>query len=188
MPFTIPGGTLKVASGLATFAHIGPGAIKLAAGIAAGTSQWIHGVPVLTTDTGTVGVGSSSCPLVVPPAALSPWIAIGFAQQNLVGPMAPLTIQGVSLGLSMAFLDAMVIANHPGVVGACVIQFGFSSAIPPMIEGFRQQGMNTEGSIKTAKAIGFGLDQAFGVFSLPCPIPGAPGPSPATGKGIGFVL
>lgn len=188
MAFTIPGATLKITQGLFGVAHIGVATPKLAKAIASGVDQWIHGIPVLTTDTGSVGAGQSTCPLTMPPPALQPFLALGFANEKIIGPMAPLTITGLAIGLSNAFLDAQVIASHPGVVGACVIQFGPFSAVPAMLQGFKNEGMAQQGSLKMARAIGFGLDQAFGAFSLPCPIPGAPGPSPAAGRGFGFVL
>lgn len=189
MPFTTANGTLAIAAGLASVGQVGPGAIKFAAAIAGGVDQWIHGIPVITTDTGAVGVGTGAIQLAVPPQVFIQPLTLGFASEDILGPMAPLTIRGIATGLSNGLAQATVYSQHPGVgSGACIVTFGPFSAVPPMLQSFASAGLNTPGSLKTARAIGVGLDSAFSVFSTQSPIAGAPGPSPAAGKGFGFVI
>lgn len=188
MPYVPTVATLDIAVGLVAGLDIGPGAIKLATAVAQGTGQWLTSVPVITKDTGTVGAGSGSIPLVVPPPALAAGLAAGYAANKILGIMAPLNILGLSIGLSQAMAKANVISIHPSVgVGACVISFGTSSAIPHMLKAFKDNQMTTEGSMMTARGIGMGLDITFAAFQIPCPITGAPGPSPSAGVGFGFI-
>jgi hypothetical protein len=189
MALTIPGATAAIAAGLVTGLLIGPGAIKLATGIATGLCTWIPGVPVITADTGTAGVGVGVIPLVIAPPLLFGGLTAGFAAQAIIGPMAPLTVTGITTGLVQACALAQVISQHPGVgSGACTVTFGPYSAIPSMILGFAAVGMVTPGSIMMATAIGLGLDICFSSLSLPSPIAGPSGPSPAAGVGFGVIV
>jgi hypothetical protein len=189
MPLTIPGATATLAIQLAGVLHIGPGAIKLASGVSAGINTWAHTLTVLTADTGFSGTGVGTVPLLVPFQLFIPALTFGFAAQNILGVMAPLTIMGLATGLNLAFLQAAVVTAHPTVgVGACVCTFKSASAIPAMIAGFATQGMVNPGSIKMATAIGSALDIVFTALQLPSPIVGAPGPSPAAGVGVGTIL
>lgn len=189
MAYTPVGGAIVIASSLLSYAHIGPGAIKLASGIASGLDTWLHAVPITTVDVGVVGLGVGIIPLIVPLPALLAAVTIGFTSQGILGPMAVLTIPAIATGLTQAFIQAQVITQHPGVgLGACVVRFGSLSAVQPMIQGFATQKMTTQGSIKLATAIGMAIDIVFAVLTLPSPIAGPAGPLPFAGVGFGNVF
>lgn len=189
MAFVPAAATLSIAAGLVGAAHLGPGVGKLAAGIAAGCTAWFQVLPVKTVDTGLVGAGTGTIPLIVPAPLLQGGLAAGFAGMQILGPMAPLTILGLSVGITTAFAQANVVTSHPGVgQGTCVVSFGTSTAVGPMIAGFASFGLVTPGSVKMATAIGIGLDTTFASFTTVSPIVGAPGSSAASGVGFGAVI
>lgn len=189
MPYITPVAAGVLTGTLVGTLHLGPGTPKLAMGIATGVDLWLHTLPVTTVDTGTVGVGVGLMPLLVPSPLLQGALAVSFASEGILGPVAPLTIQGISLGLSACFLQALIVTNHPGVgVGAGVVRFGSNPATSMMLQGFASQQMMGEGAKKIARAIGQALDTVFGALVLPIPIAGAPAPAPAAGSGLGSIL
>jgi len=190
MPFTPTGAALAIGSGLLSTGHLGPGVVKLAAGVAAGCSLWLAGgAKPISVDAGAVGTGIGTIPLVVPPPLLLAGLTAGFAAQGIIGPFAPLTILGLSTGLATAFPQALILTNHPGVgVGTGIVTIKGSSAVPFMIQGFATAGMVTPGSIRKATAIGIGLDTAFAGFVIPTPILGGGGPVPSAGAGFGQIV
>ena len=189
MALTIPGAAAVLAVNLASVLHVGPGAATLATGVSTGINTWAHTITVVTADVGLAGTGAGAVPLLVPAPVLVAALGVGFAAQQIVGAMAPLTVLGLSNGLNLAFLQAQVVTAHPTVgVGSCVCTFKSVSAIPAMIAGFASSGMVNVGSIKMATAIGMGLDIIFAALQLPSPIVGAPGSSPAAGVGVGTIL
>lgn len=189
MPFTPAGATAAIAAGLASAGQLGPGAIKEAVAVANGTDAWLHALPVITVDAGTVGAGVGAIPLIVPNPLLIANLTVAFAGQGILGPMAPLHILGLANGLVLAFIQGLIVTTHPGVgVGTAVVRFGTTPAIVPMIAAFAAQGMTTLGSTKMATAIGIALDTSFAALTLVSPIVGPAGPSPSGGAGFGNVV
>lgn len=180
-----------LAPNLLGVAHVGPGMPKFASAVATGVSAHLTGVlKVITTGSGVVGTGVTLIPLAVPPPLIQGALFGGFQSQSLNGPMSPLTITGLTNGLSQGFLSlALVQATWPNVgVGAGVAKFVGPSAVPAMLAGFASQGMVTGGSIKMATAIGIALDTIFQSFVMPVPIVGSPSIAPSAGAGFGVVI
>jgi hypothetical protein len=172
---------------LAASGNVGPGVPKFSLGVAIGVCQYF-GIyaKVTTVDTGLLGAGTSIIPLIVPNPLLQGSLLSGFASMGILGPMAPLLITGLTNGLVTGWLAlALIQTNHPGIgTGAGVARIVGASAVPAMIAGLSSVGMVGEGPIKTATAIGKGLDTTFAGFVQPVPIVGAA--SIIGGAGIGF--
>jgi hypothetical protein len=189
MPLTPAGATGIIAAGLVSSGQLGTGVPKLASAIATGVDVWIHALPVLTTDVGAIGVGTGEIPLVVPNPLLLSNLSTSFVGQGILGVMAPNFILGLTNGLVLAFLQALVITAHPGVGdGTAIVRFGSTSAVPPLLAAFAANGMTNTGSIKMATAIGIGLSTTFTALTLVSPIVGAGGPYPSSGVGFGNVV
>lgn len=171
--------------------NIGSGAPKLAAGLANGVCGYFGlSAKAVTIDNGTLGVGTSTGPLNIPPPAMLTALLIGYAAQGLLGPMAPLNALGVANGLSIGLLSlSLAIIQHPGIgSGACIMRIVGSSAIPAFIAGYAAAGMVSPGSVKHATAVGIGFDTLFQSFIMPLPIVGPPTPSGGAGVGFGVIV
>lgn len=172
---------------LISVGNIGVGVPKLAMGIAIGVTQFLTlQAKVTTVDAGTLGVGTSIMPLIVPNVLLQPALFSGFSSMGILGPLAPLTIQAITNGLVTGWTAlALLQTNHPGIgVGAGVAKILGPSAVPAMIFGFAAMGMIGSGPAKMATAIGIALDITFTSFFEPVPIVGTA--SPVGGAGVGF--
>ncbi len=187
MPLNPPAlATAFLAPNLASVGHIGSGMPKLAMAVAIGVTQFLTlQAKVITVDTGTLGVGTSILPMLIPPQLFQPAFLTGFASAGILGPIAPLTITGLANGLSAGLLAlALLQTNHPGIgVGTGIARITGPSAIPSMLSGFASLGM-VGGGTKIATAVGIGLDIVFTAFVEPIPIVGVG--SPVGGAGVGF--
>lgn len=176
-----------IAPNLLSMGNIGTGMPKFAMGCAIGVCQYLTvQAKVTTVDAGTLGVGTSIMPLIVPTPLLQGALFGGFSAMGILGPMAPLLITGLTNGLVTGWLAlALLQTNHPGIgTGAGVARIVGPTAVPAMLAGFASMGMVGDGPVKTATAIGIGLDTTFAAFFEPIPIVGSA--SPAGGAGIGF--
>jgi len=190
MPITPPGLAAVIAPALIATGHVGPAVFQYASGVAAGVFTYLTVLAkVLTVDTGTIGVGAGVTPLIVPTPLITAGLTQGFAAQGIAGPMAPLTILGLSIGLTEGFLQGIITTTHTTVgVGAGVVRIQGGSAIPAMIAGFSSVGMTGTGAVRKATAIGIALDTTFAAFTTVTPIAGPAGPSPSVGVGQGTVV
>lgn len=171
--------------------NIGIGVPKFSQAVAVGVCNYLTiQTKITSVGTGTLGAGATIFPLIVPQPLISTSMLQGFASVGILGPMAPLLIQGLSTGLATGWLAlALLNIQYPNVgVGAGVAKFVGPSAVPAMIQGFASLGMVGEGPTKTAKAIGIGLDTIFAALVLPVPIVGSPSIVPSGGVGIGMVI
>lgn len=185
MPLTQPGIIAAVVPNLVATLHLGTGVPKLAAGIANGIMAWAPKVRATTVDTGTLGLGRGTALLVVPPTVLVPALTAGFASQGILGVFSPLTITGLSNGLSLAFAQGQILTKHPSVgTGAGIVKLAPPPATPDMISGFASVSMSGDGSRKIATAIGIALTTVFSALVLPTVIAGAG--STTAGGGVGF--
>jgi hypothetical protein len=176
-----------LAPNLLSTGNIGMGMPKFAMGVAVGVCQYLTvQAKVVTVDAGVLGVGTSIMPLLVLPPLLQGGLYAGFSSMGILGPMAPLLITGLTNGLITGWTAlALLQTNHPGIgVGAGVARIVGPTAVPAMIAGFASMGMIGDGPIKTATAIGIGLDITFAGFFEPVPIVGTG--SPVGGAGVGF--
>jgi len=176
-----------LAPNLLSTGNIGMGMPKFAMGVAVGVCQYLTvQAKVVTVDAGVLGVGTSIMPLLVLPPLLQGGLYAGFSSMGILGPMAPLLITGLTNGLITGWTAlALLQTNHPGIgVGAGVARIVGPTAVPAMIAGFASMGMLGDGPIKTATAIGIGLDITFAGFFEPVPIVGTG--SPVGGAGVGF--
>jgi hypothetical protein len=179
--------TAFLAPNLLAVGNIGMGMPKYAMGVAMGVCNYLT-IPakVVTIDTGVLGVGTSIMPLIVPPPLLQGALYSGFSSMGILGPMAPLLINGLTNGLTTGWLAlALLQTNHPGIgVGAGVARIVAPPAAPFMLAGFASMGMVGDGPVKMATALGIALDITFAAFFEPVPIVGSP--SPVGGAGVGF--
>jgi hypothetical protein len=172
---------------LLSVGDIGVGVPKFSMGVAIGICQYLTvATKIMTVDSGLLGVGTSVMPLIVPNPLLQSALLSGFSAMNILGPLAPLLILGLTNGLVTGWVAlALLQTNHPGIgVGTGVAKIVAPTAVPIMIAGFSAAGMIGDGPVKTATAIGIGLDTTFASFVEPIPIVGAG--SPVSGAGVGF--
>jgi len=188
MPLNPPAlATGFIAPNLLATGNVGPGVPKFALGVAIGVCQYfLTAAKVITADVGTLGVGTSIIPVFVPPPLLRASLFSGYASMNIMGPMAPTVITGLTNGLVTGWTAlALLQTNHPVIgTGSGVARIIGGTAVPMMIQGLSSVGMSGDGPVKTATAIGMALDITFTAFTQPVPIVGAV--SPAGGAGVGF--
>lgn len=179
-----------IAPNLLATGNIGAGMPKLAMGVAIGVCQYLAQAKVVTVDVGTLGVGTSIMPLIVPNPLLQGALFAGFASMGILGPMAPLVITGLTNGLVTGWVVlALLQTNHPLIgTGAGVARIVAPTAVPAMIGGFASMGMIGDGPVKTATAIGIALDSTFAAFVEPIPIVGPSAPVSGAGVGFGTVI
>jgi hypothetical protein len=181
-----------IAPNLMAKGNLGVGVPQLARGIANGVCQYLTvQAKVMTVDAGTVGVGTSIMPLIVPSPLLLSSLTAGFVSAGILGTMAPKVIAGIATGLATGWLAlALLQSNHASVgVGAGVARIVAPAATPAMILGFSSAGMAGDGPTRIARAIGTGLDMTFASFvQLGIPIVGTPAPVGSSGVGFGIVF
>jgi len=179
-----------IAPNLLATGQIGQAMPKFALGVSLGVVDYLSDARVVSVDTGTLGVGLTIFPLIVPQPLLLGALFTGFGSMGILGPMAPLLITGLANGITLGLVSlALLNINHPGVgVGAGVARILGGSAIPSMLGGFDDVGMSADGPKKTATAIGIALDITFAAFFQPVPIVGPPSPVPGGGVGFGSIL
>lgn len=177
---------------MVSMGNVGTGVPKLALGIAIGVCQFLTAQStVMTVDVGTLGVGTSIIPLIVPSPLVLSSLTSAFASVGILGIMAPKLLSGLATGLTTGWLSlALLQTNHPSVgVGTGVARVVGPSAVPAMIAGFSTAGMVGDGPTKIARAIGIGLDMVFASFvQLGVPIVGVPAPTGSSGVGFGTVI
>jgi hypothetical protein len=190
MPLTPVGLAGVLLPALAASGMIGTATPQFATGVATGTTLFLQAATVTSIDTGTLGVGAGSVPLLVPQPLLLANVLTGMAAAVIVGPMAPPMALGLANGLSTGLLQGLLVTTHPSVgSGAGVARVvGSGSAVAPMIAGFAAAGMVGPGAVKKATAIGIALDITFAAFVIATPIAGASAPSPGTGIGFGKIV
>jgi len=189
MPITSAGATAVILESLITNGMIGTGTPTVANAIGIGVSTWIQALPVTTIDTGAIGVGEGIAPLIVPTPLLLAAFFESFAGEGILGVSAPLFINGLSQGLTLTFIQGLILTTHPTVgTGAAICSFSPLSAIPFLIAAFSGNGLTNLGAIKMSTAIGIGLSTVFSSLILPSPIVGPAGPAPSAGSGFGNIV
>jgi hypothetical protein len=189
MPLTPPGLTGAVLAGLTASGFIGTAASQLALGVATGIVTWATSAAIVTSvDTGTLGVGAGTIPLVVPPPLLLGNLLVGFTAMAQIGVMAPVECAGLSIGISTGLAQGLVVTVHPGVgLGAAVVKIAGVS-VASMITGFAAAGLHGTSAIQHATAIAMGLDLTIAELVLPSPIVGPPSIVPFAGVGTGKIV
>jgi len=189
MPFTPFGAAGVVTPSLVATGMFGLRTPNFALGVSIGTTKWLNSLVVTTMDTGSLGVGSGQLPLLVPQPLLLANITAALIATGNAGIMMPLKALGLSTGLSMAFLQAIVKTTHPGIgSGVGVARFSPVPAAPMIIAGLAEVGMVGTGVVKIGTAIGMGLSQTFATLTLPIPIVGSASPAAGAGTGFGKVI
>ncbi len=188
MPLTPPGVTFAVMEAMVAAGFLGPDNIKLANAVGLGASSWIRAVTVSTADVGSLGVGAGLNPLVPPPSITSGLLA-SFSAAGLGGIQAPRLALALGSGLTLGFLQGVLVTQHPNVgVGTGLVSYKGASSIPFLIAAFPASGLLGLGGPKLAAAIGVALDQAFFAFTQPIAIVGSVSPSASSGVGTGQVI
>jgi hypothetical protein len=182
--------TAFVGPNLLATGQIGQGMPKFALGVSLGVVDYLSSARVITTDVGTLGVGTSIIPMIVPQPLLLGGILSGMGSMGILGPMAPLVALGLANGITIGLAAlALLQTNHPSVgTGAGVARIVGGTAVPAMIGGFDSVNMSLDGSKKMATAIGIGLDITFAAFFQPIPIVGPSAPVNGAGVGFGSVI
>lgn len=189
MPLTPPGLAGVLIPALVASAQLGIAVPQFCLGVGTGVTLFAQASTVTSIDTGTLGVGVSVLPLLVPQPLLLTSMLSGFAATGTIGVMAPLLAVGLANGLSLGFLQGLVTMTHPGVgLGAGVAKVIAVGAVPSMIAGFAAAGMVGPAAVKMATAIGIALTLTFAVYILPVPILGPPNIVPGAGVGIGKII
>lgn len=190
MPVYIPAIVGVLVPNMVATGNLGTQVPQLATGIATGLQYWIPSITVVTTDQGSLGVGSGGpLPLVVPQPVLYANLMIGVAANGLFGIMAPALFLGMANGLVLAFAQMLVKTTHPGVgVGNAIAKFIPPACTPQMLAGFASAGMKGDQVARVANAIGLGLDITFNSLVLPVPIVGSASPSGGAGAGVGNII
>ncbi len=189
MPLTPVGLAGVLVPALVSSAQLGIAIPQFALGVGTGVTIFTQSTVVTSVDTGTLGAGVTTIPLLVPQPLLLANLLAGFAATATVGVMAPLMAVGLANGLALGFLQGLVVMTHPGVgAGAGVAKFIGVGAVPAMIAGFTAAGMVGVGAVKMATAIGIALTLTFATYVLPVPIVGAPSILPGAGVGVGKIV
>lgn len=188
MPVTPVGAASVITPNLIVVGMLGTGVPQFSLGLGHGLTLWAPSMPVKTVDTGSLGVGVGTVPLVVPPPLLLVNLLVAFTTMGLMGVMAPLKCQGLSVGMSLAFAQGIVTTTHPMVgTGACVCSFTPPAppiAVPIFVQGFALAGVTGTSIVQLSTAISMALFQTFTSYVLPSPIVGSA--SPTAGGGVGF--
>ena len=174
---------------LAATGHLGVSMPQFALGVANGVLQWFQVLVVATADTGQLGAGAGVVPLIVPQPVLLAAMSSTFPASGITGIMAPLTILGLSNGLSLGFAQGQVLTTHPMIgVGTGVCTFKGPPAVPSRLAGFASAGLVGTGMVQIATALGVALTTVFSSLVLPTPIAGAGSPASGAGTGTGKIL
>lgn len=188
MPITPLSVVTAITPALAAAGGGGQGAPQLATGLGIGVSNWIQQITVSTADTGTLGVGSSTAPLLVPSLTLTENMLAGFATHGMVGAMGPAIAAGLANGFVLAFAQGVVVTTHPSVgVGSAVAKFIAPPAAPFLAAGFVAAGMNGQALPQLADAIGLAFDLTFASLVMPLAVVGAASPTAGGGSGVGKI-
>lgn len=188
MPLTPLNVAAAITPALAAAGGAGQGAPQFANGLAIGICMWVPQITVSTVDTGTLGVGAGSAPLLVGSETLGLNMLAGFASFNMIGTMGPTIATGLANGLALAFGQGLVVTTHPSVgVGSAVAKFFAPPAAPVLVAGFAAAALNGQSLTQLAGAIGQALDVTFASLVMPIPVVGAASPTAGGGSGVGKI-
>lgn len=189
MPITPANATPIILGQLILSGCLGPGSIKIAAGVTAGLMTWLPSLTGIAITTGTLAPGVGTAAIVIPPPVLFAALTAGFGTYGLLGMGSILMINGLTQGLCLTFLQATLIALTPTTgVGAGTVKFLPPPAGPAFITGFNACNMNSPDAQKMAMAIGQGLTTTFTALVLPVAVAGAPNIIPGGGPAVAKVL
>jgi hypothetical protein len=189
MPLTPPGLAAALIPALLASGNTGIAVPQFALGVATGVCLFTQSSPATSVDAGTLGVGATAMPFLVPQPLILTNLLAGFAATGTVGIMMPSLALGLSVGLNVGFLQGVLTMVHPSVgLGAAVVKLVPAGAVPAMIAGFAAAAMVGPGAIKTATGIGIGLTTLFAAYTLPAPIVGPPNIAPGAGVGVGKIV
>lgn len=190
MPVIAAPATADLLPQLAGCSILGVGAPKLAFAICTGLSTWTPRIKVFTADAGTAGVGKGvPTPILLPTPLLIQYLTAGFAQEGILGLMAPPLILGLATGISQIYLKVFTNTVHSSVgVGAGLARFQTDPLVPDLLAGFAAIAAVGEGPTKMSKAIGSAMSLTFSGVTQPQPIVGTPSIIASTGVGVGTLL
>lgn len=189
MPITPPGLLGAILPAITATGMIGTAAVQLATGVATGITLWNPLIKVISVDTGLLGVGAGTGPVILPPPVLLGAMITSFAGSGILGTMAVPLATGLSLGIALGYAQGLIVTVNTGVgVGAGVAKFIPPPAVASMIAGFAAAGLTGTSSIQLATAIGLALQIAFAPLVGTVAIVGAGSPLPGAGAGIGQIV
>ncbi len=164
---------------------------KFALGVASGVAKFLTSqAQVVTADTGSLGVGTGTGHILIPPNVMSYALLAGFASVKSLGPYTPPMAMGLANGLCAGLLALAVIrTNHPGIgTGAGIGKIVAPSSVPSLVQGFSDVGVKGQAASRQAKAIGFGLDVVLQSLVVPVAIVGVGSPSAGAAVGFGQIV
>lgn len=180
--------TATIAASLAT-PFKGVAIPQFALGVSSGLMLWLPQLVVQTVDTGTLGVGSGVAPFALPSIYLTEVLLQSYAENNQIGPQAPIEATALGQGLALALAQGVMTTTHPSVgVGTGVARVYGPPAFPSLMQGFAVAGLVGQGAGSKANAISTALVKALAAFTSPIPIVGPSSPTVGGGTGIGRIL
>jgi ABC-type transport system involved in cytochrome c biogenesis permease subunit len=189
MPLPMPVVVGLVTANLISGGIAGPAIPLLANGVGTGLINWLPTVVVITTDSGSAGVGSGFMPFIVPLGPMMAGMLASFAVNQMLGPMAPLEAMALAKGVSGALSLGILKTTHSGVgSGTGVVRLIAPPAFPFLVSAFKSSGMKGDTAVKKAKAISDAILISFNVFSVAIPIVGPSAPTAGSGSGIGKII
>ena len=189
MPLTPSGIASALAPALASAGMSGIAIPQYALGLGVGVCQWAQQIIVMSVDTGTLGVGTSTGLLLVSTPTLLSNLMSSFGSMGLTGVFVPALASGLASGFVTAFIQGLLLVSHPSVgVGASVNTFQSGPSASFIISGLASVGFSGTFMPNLATAIGLGLDTTFKTLILPLPIVGSVSPMSSTGTGLGKII
>jgi hypothetical protein len=178
----------SILGGLTTVGLKGSAVSQLAQGLANGLTAWTQGLTVVTTDTGSAGVGAGFLPWLVPLPLLSASLLATYPANGHLGPFAPVEAQGMAIGLSLGFAQGFLVTVHAGVgAGTGFARVTGGPAFPFLIAGLLSVGVKGTGASQKANAISQALTLVLQTFGTPIPIVGSASPVVTAGVGVGRI-
>lgn len=164
---------------------------QMASGLAIGLEIYASsGLKAGTINVGTLGVGSGlGQGFFVSPAAFSAAFSASFAAFGILGVMAPMKINALSIAFSQCFSRASIVTISPTVgVGSGVVTAitNPAASLSAFATGMSAAGMHGVSMVQLVSAVSVGLDQGLlsGIGSVA--IVGPPSIAPGSGPGIGI--
>ena len=189
MPITLAGLTGTLLPALAGAGMLGISVPQLATAVATGIAQWNPQIKIISVDVGTLGVGTGTGPVILPPPTLLSALLSAFTAGDISGTMAVPLATGLSIGIATGYASGLIMTINTGVgVGSGVAKFIPPPAVPSMVSGFAAAGLTGTSAVQLATAIGIALPIAFAPLVGTVVIVGSASPLPGAGSGIGQIV
>lgn len=192
MPLNAPSlATGFIAPNFASTGFLGASVPQLSMGVASGVSLYFSSQAIVTSiDAGTLGVGTTVMPFLLPSALLQGNMTTSFASFNLLGTYAATFLLGLSNGIALGLNSlALLQINHPTVgVGTGTAKIIGPSSVPTIQQGLVSNGLTGTWAPILGAAIGTAIDISLASYFQIVPIVGTGSPVGGSGVGLGTVI